>query len=661
MAKYVKAVYGGREELIPMEDYLDIVAMQSGYDSYKEMQEEGLSITVDAESIVEPMEYSVLLIPEPRQSNKGVPIPDVARRNMLPVIEKYMDGQYRVDAAISLVPKEWGCPAGGEYGVAVSGTTFDRDELEKQVSGIMRELDLSSGEISYKTDDKARFQTQLNADVYTAGLLLQDAMEAQPDGPETVTGVLRIEGGKVFFEGERDIIFQQNMETYRAAILDELKASGLEVIGRPRIQEPAQLVERTMDEPGKECNGPLDQVQEVVVHNGAQHLDDLLVAAMMKKLNPDIKITRTRDADYIENAKRDPGVLVADVGLGEFDHHEGSAERTREDGRKYAACGLVYEKARELLFHGDPVKQENFESIVIIPAEHEDNGQVLEGEPQPLLSRYVQALMPEWNSTETPDDSFARITDQLVDVVTYASAHNGHINEAELYNEIHRLEREKAAVHEEGVQKVKDIYGRSENKEVIVLDDPRYPWVDALWDTDAKFAVFPTSNNEIAIQAVPPEATVPGCFEQKIPIPSDALAMLAEEGGAQPKVVGTFIGFAPIREGYTKEEVTEWVETIAKDLVAEDRAKSDPVFVKAYEIADKLGIDHSDLKFVVGEDQVLLYDESLDMANILIAKMDENGQRAWVIDEEKYADTRESVTIAQETKEEVAKTVGIER
>jgi hypothetical protein len=250
--------------------------------------------------------------------------------------------------------------------------------------------------------------------------------------------------------------------------------------------------------------------------------------------------------------------------------------------------------------------------------------------------------------------------DQLVDVITYASEHNGHINEAELYNEIHRLEREKAVIHEEGVQKVRDIYEQSENKEVIVLDDPRYPKMDALWDTEAKFVIFPTTNNEIAIQAVPPAITRPGCFEQKIPIPSDALAMLAEEGGAQPKVVGTFIGFAPIKEGYTKEEVTEWVETIAKDLVAEDRAKSDPVFVQAYEIADKLGIDHSDLKFVIGEDQVLLYDEFLDMANILIAKIDENGQRAWVIDEEKYADIRESVTIAQETKEEMAKMVDME-
>ena len=48
------AIYSnGRRQIIPLEDYLEIQAMQCGFDSYKALKAEGLSIDVNPESIIE--------------------------------------------------------------------------------------------------------------------------------------------------------------------------------------------------------------------------------------------------------------------------------------------------------------------------------------------------------------------------------------------------------------------------------------------------------------------------------------------------------------------------------------------------------------------------------------------------------------------------------
>ena len=45
---YVKTNMG----LIPVEDYLDIVARQSGFDDYKDLKAHGLSVNIDEKDIV---------------------------------------------------------------------------------------------------------------------------------------------------------------------------------------------------------------------------------------------------------------------------------------------------------------------------------------------------------------------------------------------------------------------------------------------------------------------------------------------------------------------------------------------------------------------------------------------------------------------------------
>ena len=44
------------------------------------------------------------------------------------------------------------------------------------------------------------------------------------------------------------------------------------------------------------------------------------------------------------------GIYVADIGGGKYDHHQKEAA-VREDGAKYAACGLLYNEWKNELFN----------------------------------------------------------------------------------------------------------------------------------------------------------------------------------------------------------------------------------------------------------------------------------------------------------------------
>lgn len=49
MSKYIKTNIGD----VPLEDFLEIQAVQYGFDSYEDMQSEGLSVSINDEDIIE--------------------------------------------------------------------------------------------------------------------------------------------------------------------------------------------------------------------------------------------------------------------------------------------------------------------------------------------------------------------------------------------------------------------------------------------------------------------------------------------------------------------------------------------------------------------------------------------------------------------------------
>lgn len=87
------------------------------------------------------------------------------------------------------------------------------------------------------------------------------------------------------------------------------------------------------------------------IHDGTFHLDDLTVAALANLYNEykygqeylieNFDIHRTRDPKFIKQFETVG--IVADVGNGEFDHHQPDA-KVRPNGVKYAATGLIWEQ-----------------------------------------------------------------------------------------------------------------------------------------------------------------------------------------------------------------------------------------------------------------------------------------------------------------------------
>ena len=254
-------------------------------------------------------------------------------------------------------------------------------------------------------------------------------------------------------------------------------------------------------------------IDRLIVHNGVYHADDVLVAAMLKNINPDISIVRTRTPAILDEGLGNPLTIVADVGMERFDHHQDDA-MVRDNGNKYAACGLIFEAYPEIADQIPEGERQAFMAEVLSPVQDHDNGIGNENEPDPLTD-FVSSSLPNWEENVSLDDAFNRtvsavqeklhdlergipLQDILKDFSEMAEKNRGKNLEAE----------------ERGNALVKEIYEDSTDKNVVVLPSAGIPWQNVLPETEAKFVVYETSSHDqVNIQAVPPET---GSFEQKI-------------------------------------------------------------------------------------------------------------------------------------------------
>lgn len=81
----------------------------------------------------------------------------------------------------------------------------------------------------------------------------------------------------------------------------------------------------------------------IATHNGAHHADDVFGVAVLRMLNPNAEVIRTRDASLVEECD-----FAVDVGgewdpaRGRFDHHQKGFAGKRDNGVTYASAGLVW-------------------------------------------------------------------------------------------------------------------------------------------------------------------------------------------------------------------------------------------------------------------------------------------------------------------------------
>jgi len=231
---------------------------------------------------------------------------------------------------------------------------------------------------------------------------------------------------------------------------------------------------------------------KLIVHGGEFHADDVMCAAIARVVNPDVQIERVFQAPVC----CEEGTVVADIGGGRYDHHQQDAEK-RENGDKYAACGLLLRDFWQQIFP-DEASYRRFDDEVIRPIELADNGVVLNP-----FSLAVSSFVPNWDSEETMDQGF----EKAVVFVTGFLERQIEIAKSELRA---RCLVEKALAQSDG--------------NIVVL--PQFcPWQNTLVPSSAHFVIYPSNRGGYNLQTVPEKVNG---FIPKENLPEEWLTELPE-------------------------------------------------------------------------------------------------------------------------------------
>ncbi len=218
---------------------------------------------------------------------------------------------------------------------------------------------------------------------------------------------------------------------------------------------------------------------EAIVHSGRMHADDILSAALLKYVNKNIRIYRTREIP--EGFKG----VVADVGGGRYDHH--NLDKFRKDGNGnqlylptgepevYAAFGLL---AKDIL--PGIVGAKNYfllDHQIIRALDSSDNYGTFSD-----LGYFFSLFNPAWNEDKTYDDGFEDAVKYGLKFIT------------ELINK--ELARQAAQPY------VQSKIAKSES-EILILEH-RVPWQSLAKKSKILFAVYPADDDKsFALQTTP--------------------------------------------------------------------------------------------------------------------------------------------------------------
>ena len=235
----------------------------------------------------------------------------------------------------------------------------------------------------------------------------------------------------------------------------------------------------------QEAHDAFSVPDKLIVHGGVFHADDVLTAAVLRELNPDLTVERA----FKVPEDRENNTIIADIGGGRFDHHKKDKE-LREDGNPYAAIGLVLRDFDDRIFP-DGVSEQLQNDIQRI--EDADNG--IGSSDFHVISNLVHYMNPTWDSKENPNQAFENVVHFVQDNYIEPYMEKGYLTEKEqelLDKKCEELEQ----IYEESKEKAKNIVVDAMNhipegvaNGVVVL--PQYaPWNDVICeDPDAKFVI----------------------------------------------------------------------------------------------------------------------------------------------------------------------------
>ena len=222
----------------------------------------------------------------------------------------------------------------------------------------------------------------------------------------------------------------------------------------------------------------MTELQDIAMTHGEKfHADDVFSSALLRMINPDIKIMRVFDVP------EGFGGLVFDIGYGRYDHHQQDAEK-RENGIPYASFGLLWrEFGADVIGDGAGFTPEqaakeaaHFDETFIQPLDADDNtgcGNQLAG--------VINTFNPSWDSAEPADRCFEEAVNFALVILK---------RKMESVRSVQRARR-----------MVEDALSNSRDH-IVVLS--RYaPWKPVLIMSDAEFVVYPSQRGGYSAQVIP--------------------------------------------------------------------------------------------------------------------------------------------------------------
>jgi uncharacterized UPF0160 family protein len=211
----------------------------------------------------------------------------------------------------------------------------------------------------------------------------------------------------------------------------------------------------------------------IAVHDGNFHPDDVFAVAILSILEKGrIKIIRTRDQNILN--KMD---YVLDVGgkydsvKNKFDHHQSGGAGQRDVGIRYSTFGLLWKKYGVEICGSEEIANV-LDKKLVVTIDADDNGfnlfkNTINNLSPFTLTDIIYSARPTWKED-------AVITDKLF------------AKEVIFAKEIILREIKVAKDKLEIIQIIQGFYKKSQDKKIIVIDDPEVSRYD-VWDALLKF------------------------------------------------------------------------------------------------------------------------------------------------------------------------------
>lgn len=255
-----------------------------------------------------------------------------------------------------------------------------------------------------------------------------------------------------------------------------------------------------------------EKLEVIGTHNGVFHSDEVVAIAIYCLAYPEknIRICRTRDEEVLKKCD-----LLIDIGGGKFDHHQKGGNGARENGIKYASCGLVWrEYGKKVLQYFldyrlfiDVLHDKIDKDISII--DQEDNGEMVEKH----TFSYVTRFLPYWYEDQNRyDEAFIRVLNITIQMLK--AEIKSYVCEYMANFEIERFYENGEAC-------------------VIMIPSQNIPWLKPVVEHNKKatvktlFVVFPYPDGGYAAQCVPP--SLEEKFKQIIPFPKEWAGLTGKE------------------------------------------------------------------------------------------------------------------------------------